>query len=161
MITVSQIQQLPLFHTAIVEEAHLDEMGHMNIQWYLSFFDKAGWQFFSSVGLTPTYFKQTQNGIFSLQQYIYYYAEVRLGETVNIYTRLLGLTAKRAHFMHFMLNQSRPGLSATLETLASHVDLEIRRTSAFPGSIGAPLDTLLRQQQTLTWQAPICGVMQA
>ena len=159
MTPIHNVQTLSQFYQTTVSEDHLDAMGHLNIQWYIAFYDRAAWRFFESVGMSNTYFAEQQGGIFALQQYAYYYSEVRLGETIAIYTRLLGRSAKRAHFMHFMLNQTRPGLAATLETLTSHADLKIRRASPFPQEIADSLDKMLKTHQLLDWDAPTCGVM--
>ncbi|MEM7347959.1 MAG: thioesterase family protein, partial [Chloroflexota bacterium] len=151
----------PQFYKTTVTEDHLDEMGHLNIQWYIAFYDKAAWQFFAEMGMTQTYFAEHQSGSFALQQYAYYYNEVRLGETITIHTRLLGRSPKRAHFIHFMLNQTRSGLAATLETLSSHADLKARRTSPFPPDIAKIIDKTLSNHRQLNWDAPTCGIMRA
>ena len=32
-----------------------DHIGHMNVMWYVGKFDEANWNFFATLGLTPTY----------------------------------------------------------------------------------------------------------
>jgi acyl-CoA thioester hydrolase len=61
--------------------------------------------------------------------------------------------------MLFMINESRNILAATLETLVSHADLKMRRTSPYPAHIAAQIDAILADHQLLAWEAPVCGVI--
>lgn len=161
MIDANYLEPLPLFHRAVVPETYLDGMGHMNIRYYLALFDDANWLFFVSFGMDQAYYDNTTGGLFALEQHIRYFAEVRRGQTIAVRTRILGLSPKRIHFMHFMVNESTEKLASTLETVTSHVDLTVRRTSPFPDHIAANIDAILIEHRNLTWAAPICGVMSA
>ena len=159
MITIEQVTQLPKRYTFTIPEDYLDEMGHMNIRWYLGIFDDAAVHLFQQLGMTAEYFQANQSGAFALQQFIYYWREVRLGETVSIYSRILGRSAKRIHMMHFMVNETNQTLACTLESLGSHADLSIRRTSLYPPHIADNIDKMLAQHQQLNWDAPVCGAI--
>ena len=37
---------------------HCDQMGHMNVMWYVGKFDEGTWNLFSRVGLTPSFFRE-------------------------------------------------------------------------------------------------------
>ena len=39
-----------------------DHIGHMNVMWYGKF-DEANWNFFATLGLTPTYFHEQHRGM--------------------------------------------------------------------------------------------------
>ena len=159
MTDIAHIQQLPCYHQATIPEAYLDVMGHMNIQHYMSLFDKAAWKFFASFGMDDHYYQTTTGGAFALEQHICYLAEVKVGETVGIYTRINGRTAKRIHFVHFMVNETTHKLAATLETLTSHANTTTRRTSPFPAAIAEAIDAILAEHQQLAWEIPLCGVI--
>ena len=85
MIDPHYLESLPLLHRAVVPDAYLDVMGHMNIH----------------------------------------------------------------------------NLAATLETVTSHVDLTIRRTSPFPEHVAANITDMLTKHRKLAWEPPVCGVMNA
>lgn len=159
MIEVSQIQQLPCYHRATIPEAYLDVMGHMNIRHYMGLFDDAAWDFFADFGMTEAYYRSSSGGAFALEQHIRYLAEVHVGETVAIHTRVNGRTAKRIHFIHFMINETTGKLAATLEVLGSHANRDTRRTSLFPQEIAAQIDHMVAEHNQLDWQAPLCGVI--
>ncbi len=158
-LTLTQIHQLPCFHRAIIPEAYLDVMGHMNIRHYMGLFDDAAWGFFASFGMTEAFFRGSTSAAFALEHPVRYLAEVHLGETVAIHTRVNGRTAKRIHFIHFMLNETTGKLAATLEVIASHANRDTRRTSPFPDEIATQIDQFVAVQSQLDWVAPLCGVM--
>ena len=158
-VTLSQLEQLPLTYRATVTDGHLDLMGHMNVRHYLGFFDDATWHLFAGFGMDHHYYTTSGNGSFALQQFIFYLAEVRADETIAIRSRLHGRTDKRFHFTHFMVNETTGKLAATVEMLGSHANLTIRRTSPFPPSIAASIDTLLAEHHQLDWPAPLCGAI--
>ncbi|MEM7110889.1 MAG: thioesterase family protein [Chloroflexota bacterium] len=159
MVTLEQLSTLPIYYRKTVPHEYLDEMGHMNVRWYMAIFDDAAYPFFASFGMHIDYYKQEKAGGFALRQFVNYLAEVRVGETVVVRTRLLGRSAKRIHFMHFLINETKGKLAATMEGLGSHADLTIRRTSPYPPHIAAQIDVILDEQSKLDWDAPVCGVI--
>jgi acyl-CoA thioester hydrolase len=159
MITPQQLELLPLFHRTRITNEYLDAMGHMNIRWYMAIFDDAAWKFFASFGMNEAYFQTERGGGFALQQFVQYLAEVREGETVAVRTRILGRSAKRVHFMHFMQNESTGHLACTLEVLGAHADMVTRRITPYPTRIARQIDAILLAHEQLNWDAPVCGVI--
>lgn len=157
--TLPQLESLPIIYQGIVPADYLDLMGHMNVRHYLSLFDEAAWDFFVGFGMDQAYYESGQGGAFALQHFINYRAEVHQGDHLTIRGRMLGRSAKRVHFMLFMVNDSQNKLAATLEDMGAHVDLSQRRTSPFPATIAANIDAILAEHEQLSWQAPLCGVI--
>lgn len=158
-IPLEKLDSLPLVYRAVVPETYRDAMGHMNMRWYLALFDEAGIPFFDLLGLSMAYYEQNQSGGFDLEHHIHFLNEVRIGDSLLFRARLLGRSAKRVHYMLFMINETRGVLSSTIEIVNSHADLKIRRTSPFPDAIAERIDAMLTEHQRLDWEAPICGVM--
>ncbi|MEM7335257.1 MAG: thioesterase family protein [Chloroflexota bacterium] len=161
MIELEKVLQLPCHYETAVDESHLDENNHMNVRHYLGFFDDATYELFAAFGMGRDYYLTTENGSFALEMHINYLAEVRLGESFAIYSRVVNRTAKRIHFMHFMVNKDRQNVAAVFEGVGSHVNTTIRRTSPFPDNIAEQIDAILDQHKQLTWEPPVCGVMSA
>lgn len=159
MISLTQLTQLPCYNRVTIPEAYLDVMGHMNVRWYVAMFDDAAWDFFADFGMDQAYYDGTNSGGFALRQYISYLAEVRVGETVAVRTRMLARSAKLIHFMHFMINETTGVLAATMEVLGAHANLEERRLSPFPPQVAAQIDEMLAENGRLDWAAPVCGVI--
>ena len=158
-ISLKQLESLPLYHRAVIPSNYLDPMGHMNVRWYVALFDDAVFDFLASFGLTTHYFTTEKSGIFALQQLITYRAEVHAGETVAIRIRLLGRSAKRVHFIFFMINETTAKLACTMEVLSSHADLVARKTSPFPAHIANQIDAILAEHNRLDWEAPLSGAL--
>lgn len=159
--TIEQAQQLPSFHQETIPDSYLDAMGHMNIRYYMALFDDGAWKFFNSLGMTETYYRENQAGAFALRQFITYVNEAHAGDKVAVHTRIVGHSEKRIHFIHFLVNETKNTVAATMEVLGSHADLQSRRTSPYPPEILANIAETLQAHQSLYWQAPLCGILSA
>jgi acyl-CoA thioester hydrolase len=160
-IPLEQITQLPLVYQMTIPEAYQDENGHMNVRWYMVIFDEAGYPLVQRLGLTPEYHQAHGTGGFDLEHHLHYLNEVHIGDEVAVYVRLVGRSAKRIHYMMFMVNQTRGTLAALFECVNSFADLTARKTAPYPPEISAKIDVLLAEHQALNWNAPICGVISA
>jgi acyl-CoA thioester hydrolase len=159
LIPLTLLETLPVYQRKTIPADYLDIMGHMNIRWYFELFAISGQKFFTSHGLDEDYFRDGNFGIFTLKQFIQYFAEVRVGQAVAVHTRLIGRSDKRFHFMHFMINETTTQLAATFEALITHADLKIRRAAPMPTQLADKFDTTLAEDEKLDWEAPICGAM--
>lgn len=159
--TVEQVMQLPRLYQTVIPSEYEDQNGHMNVQHYLSIFDRAGMPFMVLLGIDEAYFTEQRQGFFDLEHHLHYRAEVHVGDTVAIYSRLLTRTTKRFHGIWFMVNETRQQLASTFEFVTSHADLEARRTSPLSNGLVAQLDKMIAEQCHLDWEAPVCGVMSA
>ena len=159
LVPVEKLAALPRYHRETIPSDYLDAMGHMNVRWYMALFDKSVWHYFKAHGLDEAYYTNNKSGVFALKHFIQYYSEVKVGETVGLHIRLLGRSAKRFHFMIFMINESNGMLAASLESMGTHADLVARRASGMPPEITAQLDARLEIDQKLDWEAPTCGAI--
>lgn len=161
MIPLEKFAALPQTHHITIPIDYLDEMGHMNIQYYFRLYDRAAWELFAWFGVDWPYMEARSSGMFALKQFVQYLAEVHVGQMVTIRSRVLGLSAKRLHFIHFMINETTGKLASTLEVVGSYADLVARRTAPFPPEIAHIIAQRLAEHQALDWEAPVCGVLQA
>jgi acyl-CoA thioester hydrolase len=160
-IPLKKITALEPVYRITIPPSYEDENGHMNIRWYLAVFDDAGYPFVSSLGLTPEFHQRHDTGGFDLEHHIHYLNEVLIGDVVAVYVRLIGRSAKRIHYMMFLVNETRGALASIFECVNSFADLTIRRTAPYPAEISANIDAILAQHRALDWEAPVCGVMNA
>jgi acyl-CoA thioester hydrolase len=154
MIPVEQIALLPKHLTVTIPEAYLDIFGHMNIQYYMKLFNDSIFAMVAEIGMDTTYFLENQRGMYAMEQHIRYLAEVRVGETLTLYSRLFVYSEKRAHFMHFMVSETHSHLAATLEVLAIHVNRETRRSAPIPEVYRNVMDTRIQHENQLGWDVP-------
>jgi acyl-CoA thioester hydrolase len=160
-IPLDSITALTPIYSLQIPDSYRDENGHMNMRWYLAIYDDAGYPLVERFGLTLQYHQQHNTGGFDLEHHIHYLKEVHAGDTVVIYPRLVGRSAKRIHYMLFMVNETRGTLASTFECVNSFADMNTRRTAAYPAEVSARIDALLAADQQLLWDAPVCGVMSA
>lgn len=160
-VDLDRVRELPRYAAQTVPEDWLDEMGHMNVQFYVGLFSKAARGLFEEIGLERERVERERRGTFALRQFVEYRAEVLVGDRLSVHSRVLGRSAKRLHFIHFLVNDERDGLAATLESLSAHVDLDRRRSVPFPPEVAASIDRRLARDRALPWHAPTCGVISA
>jgi acyl-CoA thioester hydrolase len=160
-LSLEQVTSLPLLMRLTVPDAYRDENGHMNMRFYLAIYDEAGYPFVASLGLTPAYHAAHQTGGFDLEHHIHYLREVHPGDEVAVYLRVVGRTAKRVHYLMFLVNETRETLASIFECVNAFADLSIRRTAPWPPEAAAGLDALIAAHTALDWPAPVCGVMAA
>jgi acyl-CoA thioester hydrolase len=158
-IPLEKITALPTVYRTTIPNEYRDAMGHMNVRWYMVLFDEAGVVLFDQIGLTLGFYAQNDSGGFDLEHHLHYLNEVRIGDTVTIYARLLERSVKRLHYMLFMVDDTRGVLSSIMEVVNSYADLTIRRTAPYPENIAAQIDSMIAEHARLDWEAPVCGAM--
>jgi acyl-CoA thioester hydrolase len=151
----------PVCLRAIVPEAYRDSNGHMNVRWYVALFDDASDILHEWMGLTPEYHAAHQSGTMDLEYHIQFLNEVLPGEEVTIYVRFAACSAKRLHYVMFLVNDKRGKLAATLECINSFADLRTRTTAPFPAGTAAKIAAGVAAHNRLDWPAPLCGSMRA
>lgn len=144
-----------------VPEAYRDENGHMNVRWYARIFDEAGDVLHERFGITPQFHEARGTGTMDLENHINYLHEVLIGDHLAIFARLVAVSAKRVHYLLFMINETRGDCSCLFECVNSFVDLKARKTAPFPPEIAARIRAEVDVHATLNWPPPICGAMQA
>ncbi|MBK5218146.1 MAG: thioesterase family protein [Propionibacteriales bacterium] len=158
--TAKQVLQLPSVTEREVPPEFLDENLHMNIQHYLTLGARAVGGLCDELGLgNQSYIDERRLTIFTAEQHLHYYAEMRLGQQLSVHVRLLERSAKALHAMAFLLNRSNDELAFTLEVTLVHVGMDTRRPVDFPGDIADRVDAAIAEHSGLSWPAPVCGVM--
>jgi acyl-CoA thioester hydrolase len=127
----------------------IDYNGHMNVAWYVAAFDNAGESFLEQVGLGPTYRREADASVFSVESHVTYQREVHEGDLLEFRTKLIGFDAKRVHYIQTMYRVADGALSATAEWVVLHVDMKTRRTAPIPEAIQARLRDLQARQRDL------------
>lgn len=145
--------QLPADGLALIRERvrpeWIDYNGHMNVAWYVAAFDIAGESFLEQIGLGPTYRREADASVFSVEAHLTYQREVHAGDLLEFRTRLIGFDAKRLHYIQSMYRAADGTLSSTAEWLVLHVDMKTRRTAPMPEAMQQRLAELQRRQAHL------------
>ena len=144
-----------------VPESYRDSNGHMNVRWYLAIFDDASDVLHDWLGLTAGYHRAHGSGTFDLEHHTHFLSEVLPGEEVSVYVRHLGHSAKRLHYLMFLVNDSTGRLAATLECINAFADLGARKTAPWPAEAARKIADGVADHAALDWPAPVCGAMGA
>lgn len=144
-----------------IPESYRDANGHMNMRWYVAICDDAGDALYARLGITPEYHRRHGTGTFDLEHHTHFLSEVNPHEQVAVYVRLVGCSAKRFHYVMFMVNETTGRLAAIFECVNAFADLRTRKTIPFPHEIGGRISDWVAADSRLDWPAPVCGAMRA
>ena len=128
---------------------HCDEMGHMNVMWYVGKFDEGTRHFFHALGLTPQFLRANQRGMAAVEQTIQYKRELLAGDIVAVHSMLLEIKEKVIRFHHEMRKADTDEVAATTTLTAVHLDTVARRACGFPASVREKGAALLAQVDRL------------
>jgi acyl-CoA thioester hydrolase len=123
---------------------HCDQMGHMNVMWYVGKFDEATWNLFAQLGITTRYMKKNASAMAAVDQRIQYRKELLAGDTITIGSGVLEVREKALLFFHEMRNNQTGEVCATCRITGVHMDAVARRARAFPAGFQARGSELLR-----------------
>jgi len=159
-MNLEHIQQLPHHVTVTIPEEYRDIFDHMNFQYYLKIFNDGVFDMFDGVGMTESYFLDNQVAMYAVDQRLNFKSEVKINDTVSIYSRLIARSSKSLHFMQFMVNDTQHKVAATLEGLGFHVSQETKRSAPFLDNIVAEIDARLAEDHALEWDVLLSQAIQ-
>ena len=133
-----------------VEDQWIDYNGHFNMAYYGVLFDRACDMAFDTVGLGPDYLKQSGCSFFTLEAHIAYLRELHAADEVSVTVQLLDYDAKRIHYIQQMHHASDGWLSATMEAICMHVDMQAKKSSPFPDAIRTRIAAMYEDHKDLT-----------
>ena len=161
-LALEQIRELgpPAFETTARAD-WTDRNEHVNIRYFTAIFDDAGDVFYPTVGLGDADHRARESGTMDLEHHIHFVREVRPGERLAVYMRIVGVGAKRFHYVMCLVNESTGNVASIVECVNTFVDLSRRKSAPWPEDVRAALQALLHRHSALTWSAPVCGSMTA
>jgi acyl-CoA thioester hydrolase len=161
-LTAEQIRELgPPCYETVARTEWSDRNEHMNIRHYVAVFDDAGDEFYPTVGLDDASHRRRESGTMDLEHHIHFVREVRPGDQLTVYLRIVGVSSKRFHYLMFLVNQSTHELASIFECVNTFVDLSRRKSAPWPDDVRTALVTLLERHSVVSWPAPVCGSMSA
>jgi acyl-CoA thioester hydrolase len=118
-------------------------MGHMNVMWYVSKFDEAIWNLFASVGLTPSYLRESGRGMAAVEQRIRYLRELVAGDVVAVRSEITAVREKVIEVRQTLVNLEDRAVAATMDLVGVHLDTVARRSVPFETRIAERARALL------------------
>jgi acyl-CoA thioester hydrolase len=132
-----------------VEPAWIDYNGHLNMAYYNVLFDRAVDEAYELIGCGLAYLKKRRHSCFTAEVHVRYLRELNAGDPARVTFQLLDYDAKRLHYFEQLFHADEGWLSATSENMALHVDMEAKKTAAFPDDIAARLAQMKAAHATL------------
>ena len=113
----------------------IDQLGHMNVAYYLKKFSDACWHLMSQAGFPTSYIRQQKKAMASVENKIQYKAEALNGDLIHIKSYILGVKDKIIHSMHIMYNSETNVELATCEIIQVYMDLCLRKSCLIPEAL--------------------------
>lgn len=124
---------------------HCDQVGHMNVMWYVGKFDEATWNLFAAVGLTRQFLVANGRGMAAVEQNIAYKRELMAGDIVSVYSKVIEVRDRVLRFSHEMRAGDSDEIAASTTLTAVHLDTKARKACAFPAEIKSKAQALAAQ----------------
>lgn len=128
-----------------IEPHWIDFNGHLNMAYYVVFFDRGVDELYELLGLGPNYLKERAHSTMVAEMHVRYLREVKESDPLRVRCQLLAYDAKRIHLFEELVHATEGWVSATCETMTLHVDMTAKKVTPWPGDI---LDALARLQST-------------
>ena len=122
-----------------VEPEWIDYNGHLNMAYYNVLFDRAVDESYELIGVGADYVKRRRRSVFTAEVHVRYLRELRADDPVRVTFQLIDFDTKRLHYFEQLFHAADGWVSATSENLSLHVDMDSRRTAAFPDDVMARL----------------------
>lgn len=156
--TYDQLTDLPAYAPQSVPAAFEDINGHMNVRHYLGIASEGLDESLTEVGI-PQVWATSGHAMFSAEHHLTYLSELRTGDRISVRVRLVGRSARAAHVVVYLLDDDAKKLSAVMEEIFLHMDLETRKTAEWPEDVAAALDQRVAEHEQLSWQPRLSGSM--
>ena len=120
-----------LTYRGAVSNRHCDHIGHMSVMWYVSKFDEATWNFLASIGITPSYLRESERGMVAVEHRISYKRELLAGDILEVRSSILEVRDKAIVFTHEMRNGETGEVAALCQFTGVHFDKRLRKACPF------------------------------
>ncbi len=148
---------LALYRTP-VEPDWVDYNDHMTEAAYLT---AAGWAsdaLFRYIGDDEAY-RAAGHSFYTVETHIHYMLEVSVHEPIVFETQVLGVDAKRLHFIHSMYHGDSGALLCTAEQMLVHVDMNAGRSAPILPKVAAALAAICAAHADLPIPPQVGSVM--
>jgi acyl-CoA thioester hydrolase len=122
-----------------VEREWIDYNGHLNMAYYNVLFDRAVDEAFELIGCGADYVKNRRHSCFTAEVHVRYLRELAARDPVRVTFQLLEFDSKRMHYFEQLFHATEGWVSATSENMSLHVDMQAKKTAAFPPEVATCL----------------------
>ena len=127
----------------------IDHNDHLNVAYFVLAFDFATDAVYEEWTIGFKYQEQSGCSVFTLGMNVDYHKELFADDEVEVRTQLLDWDHKRIHYFHTMFHVGTGELAATNECLAMNIDLDRKKSVAFPPEVQQLLSTIHERHAVL------------
>jgi acyl-CoA thioesterase FadM len=153
-----QLAALPAYAEQPVPVAFEDVNGHLNVRHYTGIASEGLDESLVALGI-PQNWPASGHACFSAEHHLTYLAELRTGDKMSTRVRLLARAERAAHALVYLLDESHQRLSFVMEEIFLHIDMDTRRTAAWPEDVAVALDRRIAEDADLPWEPDVSGSM--
>lgn len=118
-----------------VSSRECDQLGHMNVQFYVARISDAAWHLMASIGITPAFIRERRQVPAVVQQEIAYLREALAGDLLRMESGVVDVSERKLRFFHRMRNVETDGLIMTCKVQTVNMDLRTRRSAPLDGAV--------------------------
>lgn len=126
-----EIKYGPIFLETAIKQEWIDYNGHMNMAYYVLLFDQALTNFLESLDLGLHYVRDSGKSLFALENHVTYQHELKQDDPVCVHFQLLDVDSKFIHYFMRLFHKDTPTVSATMEQISLHVNMDTRMPARF------------------------------
>lgn len=157
--TYDALAALPSYSAQAVPAAFEDINGHLNIRHYVGIASEGLDESLVDVGIPQNWPTVAGQAVFTAEHHMTYLSELRTGDRISTRVRLVGRSARAAHAVVYLLDDTHQRLSYVMEEILLHIDMASRRTAEWPDDVAAALDKRIAEEAALPWQPGLSGSM--
>jgi carnitine 3-dehydrogenase len=131
-----------------VQPEWIDYNEHMTEYCYLKLFGDATDVVLAKIGAGADYVAAGHSW-YTVETHIRHLGQSRLGEPIEVRTRVLAADAKRLHLFHEMISLKQDAVIATAEHMLVHVDAKAEKSAPAPQAMQDVAQTLIAGQSQL------------
>jgi acyl-CoA thioester hydrolase len=157
--TYDELAALPSCTPQSVPTAFEDINGHLNIRHYVGIASEGLDESLLDVGIPQNWPTMAGLGVFTAEHHMTYLSELRTGDRISVRVRVVGRSARAAHVVVYLLDDTHQRLSYVMEEIFLHIDMASRRTADWPEDVAAALDRRVAADAELPWKPALSGSM--
>jgi acyl-CoA thioester hydrolase len=116
-------------HLGRVSPIECDQLGHMNVQFYVAKVSDAAWHVMASIGITPDYIRARRRAPAAVRQEVLYLKELLAGDLVRMDSGVLEVSERKITFFHRLTNVETGHVAMKSRVYTVMMDLDTRRST--------------------------------
>ncbi len=157
--TYDELVALPAYAPQAVPTAFEDINGHLNIRHYVGIASEGLDESLIDLGIPQNWPTVSGQGVFTAEHHMTYLSELRTGDRISVRSRLVGRSARAAHVVVYLLDDTHQQVSYVMEEIFLHIDMASRRSADWPEDVATALDRRVAADAELPWQPTLSGSM--